>query len=173
MKYISSSHVFFIYLYEIWCFPMYCSYIKYVTFPHTLFINAYDFSIYFLCLYKIWHEWVTLLPGRTILTAREDQGTGVLIHREVVKLQLALCIDGQPTARVRERPWVSIAVVSHMQFTSALRGQCYNNHHCAKHIHHWWCERVIYWWRQHRVWNKGRLTLDVVLTCCTCWERDR
>lgn len=32
----------------------------------------------------------------SILTAREGQGAGVRIHGEVVQLQLALCIDGEP-----------------------------------------------------------------------------
>lgn len=49
------SHAFFMYLYEI-CFLVYCSYIKYTTFPHILFINVHDFPIYFcICLYKMWH----------------------------------------------------------------------------------------------------------------------
>lgn len=31
-----------------------------------------------------------------ILTAREDERTGVFIHWEIMELQLALCIDGHP-----------------------------------------------------------------------------
>lgn len=31
-----------------------------------------------------------------VLTAGESQGAGVRVHGEVVQLQLALCVDGEP-----------------------------------------------------------------------------
>lgn len=34
---------------------------------------------------------------RALLTTGELQGAGVFVHREVVQLQLALSINGQPT----------------------------------------------------------------------------
>lgn len=42
-----------------------------------------------------------------VLTARKNQRAGVLIHREVVQLQLALCIYGEPVREPRVTPEVS------------------------------------------------------------------
>lgn len=37
------------------------------------------------------------------LTARELKRTGVFIHREIMKLQLAFCVDGHPEERQRQK----------------------------------------------------------------------
>lgn len=44
-----------------------------------------------------------LHPGfrAVVLTAGEDQRAGVLVHGEVVQLQLALCINGEPAEEPR------------------------------------------------------------------------
>lgn len=36
-----------------------------------------------------------------IFTAGEDERTGVFVHWEIMKLQLALCIDGHPVETER------------------------------------------------------------------------
>lgn len=40
-----------------------------------------------------------LLP---IFTAGEDERTGVFVHWEIMKLQLAFCVDGHPEEEGRE-----------------------------------------------------------------------
>lgn len=62
----------------------------------------------------------------SVLTAGEDQRAGVLVHGEVVQLQLAFCIYGEPVGE----PSVTL-VVSQEQASKGLRqGQrpsCYHS----------------------------------------------
>lgn len=44
---------------------------------------------------------LTQHPTQVVLTTGESQRAGVLVHGEVVQLQLALCIDGEPAGEPR------------------------------------------------------------------------
>jgi hypothetical protein len=48
------------------------------------------------------------MPRLGVLTAGEDQWAGVLVHGEVVQLQLAFGIDGQPV----EEPHTTLGVAT-------------------------------------------------------------
>lgn len=53
------------------------------------------------------HSFTQYLYPKLVLTAGENQWAGMLIHREVVQLQLALCIYGEPAGEPRITPEVN------------------------------------------------------------------